>query len=207
MGTKVFFFTASSYARYDRGNDRVDDGYPLPIAGNWSGLNEAGFGSNITAAVNWGNGKVFFFHNDQYVRYDIVNDSVDDGYPLPIAGNWPGFSDEGFAGGIDTAININWGNGKAYFFHNDQYLRYDIASDKVDSGYPLPITGNWPGFSDVGFASGIDAAINWGNGKVFFFHNDQYVRYDIANDSVDAGYPLPIAGNWPGFNEIGIPQT
>ena len=30
-----------------------------------------------------------------------------------------------------------------YFFKSDQYIRYDIATDKVDAGYPKPIIGNW----------------------------------------------------------------
>ena len=45
--------------------------------------------------------------------------------------------------GLDAAIN--WGNGKAYFFKGDQYIRYDIKADKADPGYPARITDNWPG--------------------------------------------------------------
>ena len=41
----------------------------------------------------------------------------------------------------------------AYFFKGNQYLRYDIAADKVDAGYPKPIAGNWPGF----WPGGLDA--------------------------------------------------
>jgi hypothetical protein len=97
-----------------------------------------------------------------------------------------------------------WWNGKVYFFRGAQYVRYDIAADKVDAGYPLPIAGHWPGLSEAGFSDGIDAAVQWWNGKVYFFRGAQYVRYDIATDKVDAGYPLPIAGQWPGMSEAGF---
>jgi len=47
---------------------------------------------------------------------------------------------------IDVTLN---GEGKyagnAYFFKGEQYLRYVWNADAVDSGYPLPIAGNWKG--------------------------------------------------------------
>src|SRR5215813_5624782 len=180
MGTKVYFFKDKQYARYDRVDDRVDEGYPLPIAGNWSGMSEVGFADAFDAAVNWGNGKLFFFRGDRYVRYDIAADRVDDGYPLPIRGNWPGFAECRFADGIDTAMD--WGNGKAYFFRGDRYLRYDVAADKIDDGYPQSISANWPGLAAAGFAQNIDGVFPWGNGKVFFFCGERYLRYDVALD-------------------------
>ena len=147
----------------------------------------------VAPSCIWPNGKAYFFKGKQYLRYDVVADHVDPGYPRPIAGNWPGMWPEK----IDAAIC--WpGNGKAYFFKGDQYLRYDIAADKTDAGYPRPIAGNWPGFP-ADFAAGVQAAAVWNNGKAYFFKGSQYLRYDIAADKVDAGYPKPIAGNWPGF--------
>ena len=102
----------------------------------------------VAPSCIWPNGKAYFFKGKQYLRYDVVADHVDPGYPRPIAGNWPGMWPEK----IDAAIC--WpGNGKAYFFKGDQYLRYDIAADKVDAGYPKPIAGNWPGF----WPGGLDA--------------------------------------------------
>jgi hypothetical protein len=198
---KAYFFNADLYVRYDVDADRADEGYPLPIAEQWPGLADAGFAAAVDAAVGWGNGKAYLFRRDQYLRYDVATARVDDGFPLPIAGLWPGFEEAGFAQGIDDAVN--WGNGKAYFFRGERYLRYDIAADAIDPGLPLPIAGNWPGLAEAGFGSGIDAVENWGTGKAYFFRGDAYLRYDMAADGVDPGYPLAVAGNWPGLAEAG----
>jgi hypothetical protein len=199
MGTKVYFFNGGSYARYDRGSDTTDDGYPLSVADQWPGLAAAGFGGGVDAALNLEAGKVYFFKGGQYVRYDVATDRVDDGYPLPIAGQWPGLAEAGFGDGIDAAVH--WGTGKVFLFKGGQYVRYDVATDRVDDGYPLPIGGQWPGLAEAGFGDGIDAAIHWGNGKIYFFRGGQYLRYDITDDRADDGYPLPIAGQWPGLAE------
>ncbi len=191
---KAYFFKGSQYDRYDVKTDKVDAGYPKPIAGNWPGF-PAAFAGGVDAYVLWPNGKAYFFKGNQYIRYDMAEDKVDAGYPKPIAGNWPGF-----AGAFLTGINagVVWNNGKAYFFKGSKYIRYDIKTDKVDVGYPKPIAGNWPGFP-TGFAAGIDAAIVWNNGKAYFFKGAQYIRYDMKTDKVDGGYPKPIAGAWPGL--------
>jgi matrix metalloproteinase-14 (membrane-inserted) len=78
-------------------------------------------------------------------------------------------------------------------FGQDGYVRYDIADDRQDDGYPASVEANWPGLS-----SPINAGVVWPNGKAYFFRGTEYVRYDIEADRVDDGYPLPIAGNWPG---------
>ena len=98
-------------------------------------------------------------------------------------GNWA------FPKGWETGISgaINWGDGKIYFFRGEEYLSYDMASDKVDAGYPRPIAGNWRGFPKS-WSSGIDAAMNWGNGIVYFVKGDQYLRYDIKTGTSDASY-------------------
>jgi hypothetical protein len=52
MATKVYFFAGSLYVRYDKIRDTVDEGYPLLIADQWSGMAEAGFANGITAATD-----------------------------------------------------------------------------------------------------------------------------------------------------------
>jgi hypothetical protein len=201
---KAYFFQGNQYVRYDLAADKVDDGYPKQIAGNWPGVVEAGFASGLGlyGITRWGNTSEYLFHIDNYLRYATGPDAVDQGYPKPIDGHWQGLREAGFAAGFDAAIK--WPNGKLYFFRDDSYLAYDIAADAVDSGYPRTIAADWPGMSNAGFAAGIHAALPWWNGKAYFFKGDQYVRYDISANSVDAGYPKPIAGNWPGMSEAGF---
>ncbi|MEM7128022.1 MAG: LamG-like jellyroll fold domain-containing protein [Chloroflexota bacterium] len=140
------------------------------------------------AAINWGNDKAYFFKGNQYIRYDIPTDQVDPGYPNTITNSsWPGL--EIWSEGINASIN--WGNGKAYFFKGSEYVRYDIAADRVDPGYPRPIDrSSWSGLEI--WSNGIDAAINWGNGKAYFFKGNQYIEYDIATETVDHEYPKMI---------------
>jgi hypothetical protein len=150
--------------------------------------------SKFDAIINWGNGKVYFFKDHLYTRYDIWKDQIDTEYPAKIAETWPGIWKEG----IDAAIS--WGNGKTYFFKGDQYIRFDIEADKIDPSYPTTIKNNWPGL----WEADIDAAINWGDGKAYFFKGNQYIRYDIKTEQTDPGYPATIKDNWPGLWEEGI---
>jgi hypothetical protein len=188
----VYFFQGNQYWRYDFDpvTGQVRPGYPLQISGHWPGL----FTSDISTGINLGNGKVYLFSGNQYCRYDVGLDRVDPGYPLPIAGNWGHLTDSFPT--LDAAVN--WGNGKIYFFLGNQYIRWHIGpadptQGDVDPNYPQPINGgNW---GTLPFTS-IDAAFNAGNGKAYFFSGTQYARIEVSTHQMDAGYPLPIAGNW-----------
>jgi hypothetical protein len=86
--------------------------------------------SGLTAVV-WPSLKAYFFLGQQYLRYDIPGDGVDEGFPKRIGDAWPGV----FPSGIDAAVV--WPNDKAYFFRGGEYVRYDIAKDATDPGYPV----------------------------------------------------------------------
>jgi len=216
---KIYFFRGNEYIRVDPNNGwRADSGYPKPIAGNWPGF-PTNFANGVNAAL-WSekNQKIYFFKGNQYIRVDPNNSwNVDSGYPKPIAGNWPGFPTD-FANGVDAAL-WSYKNNKIYFFKGDQYIRVDPNNSwNVDSGYPKPIAGNWPGFPDD-FAEGVDAAL-WAvkNNKVYFFKKNrfynQYIRVDPYNGwNVDSGYPKPVGLGWeaeakwrdPALTQLGFP--
>ena len=119
--------------------------------------------------------------------------------------NWPGLPDEWYGGsdgtgtaGIDAAL-MRSSNGKIYLFRGSEYVRYSSVANGVDAGYPKPIAGNWNGLP-ASFTSGIDAAfMRESNQKIYFFKGNQYARIDTTTSTMDAGYPKPIAGNWPGL--------
>jgi Hemopexin len=160
---KLYFFKGDSYVRYGVAADSADAGYPQRIADQWPGLGAAGFGDGINAAVNWGNGKAYFFKGDGYLRYDLAANRADDGYPQRIADQWPGLDAAGFGSDIDAVIN--WGNGKVYFFKGDGYLRYDMAANGADDGYPQRIADQWPGLDAAGFGSGPRAVTDLFDGR------------------------------------------
>ena len=104
---------------------------------------------------------------------------------------------------VEAVLDYISHNGKVYFFSGDEYVRYDVKKDKVDSGYPKRTRDHWHG---VPF-NRIDAALDYRshNGKVYFFSGDEYVRYDVKKGKVDSGYPKRTVECWygmPGYQGI-----
>lgn len=206
---KAYFFRGDLYIRYDMMRDKMDPGYPRKTKQSFTGWPSRFLETVDAALVGEGQykGKIYFFSADEYIRYDIAQKRVANGFPKRISGNWGGMPYD-FAQGIDAAVSGQGPlKGKAFFFKGDRYIRYDWATDRIDPGYPKGISGRWPGMP-YAFTTGIDAAINGtgaSQGKVYFFKGDQYIRYDWAKDKTDPGYPKPVKGNWYGipgqFNE------
>jgi len=143
----------------------------------------------VDAALDYGNGKIYFFRGKEYTRYDRNTQRVDPNYPKPIKKYWPGLH----SSPIDAAIN--WTNGKTYFFHGKQYSRFDRNNDEVDEHYPKNTNAQtWPDLS----WTNVDAAVTLSAfDKTYIFKGNQYVRFDNKKDQVDAGYPKNIR-EWNG---------
>ena len=144
------------------------------------------------------NGKIYLFEDAHYYRISEPGDGyVDEGYPKYTSEHWPDAMESFEYGRIDAAL-LRSSNGKIYLFSGDQYIRYSRIADGVDEGYPMAIADHWPGLPDH-FAEGIDAALMRGNGKIYFFKGDEYVRFTNPHAGVDPGYPKYIADEWHGM--------
>ena len=65
---------------------------------------------------------------------------------------------------------------KGYFFKGSQYSRFNVDTNRVDPGYPKPISRGFPGV----FESGLDAVTPWPGGKMFFFKDSRVHLWDLA---------------------------
>lgn len=156
----------------------------------------------VEAALNGkeGSGVAYFFLADHYVIYNWGNDRTTDGvHPISEWGLPVVFAPAGPGTALDAALNGKEAfSGKAYFFKEGGYTRYNWSPPVMETPVPLFLSSwNLPGT----FADGVNAAFNGKysrRGKVYFFKGNRYVRYNW-NDTIDAGYPRPIS------NMIGIP--
>jgi hemopexin len=196
---RIWLFKGDSYFRYFEKPDAHDvvEG-PFPLTPNWSGW-PASFATGIDASLQGTaafEGKAWFFKGNQYVRYDIPSDKIEFA-PRNIAGAWRGMPDT-FAQQIDAAVHgLGQHYGICWFFKGNQYVRYNLQTDMAE-GDPRPIAGPWGSNGWPAAFSSIDFAF-YGTGsnaeKIYFFHGDQYILYNLRNDQVEEG-PKQIIHNW-----------
>jgi thiol-disulfide isomerase/thioredoxin len=173
----IYFIKGNTVVKYNSSNNAI-------IA--TTGLEQAFPGisfSQIDAALDYGNGKVYLFSGKQYARLDKQTGRIDDNYPKNISDQWVGVNFDR----IDAAVT--WPNGKTYFFNGSNYIRYDNANTSADASYPKAITSKtWPGLN----LNSVDAILNFENGKTYFFKGNQYYRFDESSDRLDEGYPKSL---------------
>lgn len=143
--------------------------------------------------VLWSPQRAYVFKGAEYVRYDLQPEGPPQPRsPRPIEAGWKGVFPEHPE--VDAVLVSP--RGKAYFFRGNGYVRYDIADDRADSGYPKYTARHFPGV----WPDGLDAAAAWTQGKAYFFKGGACIRYDLAADRADPGYPRPLAEEFPGLD-------
>ncbi len=185
---KAYFFTGDQYARFDFPLMHVDPGYPKPIAGNWTGFPDS-FTSDLDAAVLGAGqveGKAFFFKGSEYLQFDFAEMKVDEGYPKPIAGNWPGWP-ENFTYDLDSAfLAASQNDHEAYFFKGEEYIKFNFDTMQLQFPDAKPVSiwmqdDGWPPSFDGNFDAGLKGAGEQ-TGQCYFFKGKEYIRFNFQFD-------------------------
>lgn len=144
----------------------------------------------IDGILDMGNGKVYAFEQSSYVRYSKATSSVDNGYPKPTKDNWQGFSGDPITAAVRDASKSGWE--KIYLFKEGLYWRFDVATDRVEGSARIT-TRDWKGIPRR-----VDAVFSYQDNRMYFFSGNQCYLYLRAENRVAAGYPKPIAQEFPG---------
>lgn len=185
-GHAYFFHGDGTYSRFDRMTCELDGYYPMANWRSWPAQWPYPF-----ATASWDNEYVYFLHTPEYASYNMEKELVE-GSPEPIErfNGWPPSWRDRVDAALYWGFHLGEGSTKAYFFRDDEYIRYDLKSNQVDPGGPEKIARWWNGWP--AHWTQVWAAIDWGNGKVYFFTEEEYLRYDTFFDRVDDGYPRPV---------------
>jgi len=86
---------------------------------------------------------------------------------------------------------------KAYSTVGATVSTYDLDADAADPAQDWQLGTAWGGLPP-GWEDGIDAAVDPGQAHLYVFRGTEYVRIPLATQTVDDGYPLTTADQWPG---------
>ncbi|MEM7103000.1 MAG: hemopexin repeat-containing protein [Bacteroidota bacterium] len=145
--------------------------------------------TGIDAAIDYGNGKIYFFTGDKYFRYDKKARKLDVGYPRSIGANWAGIwsSDLDAACAFMTSI---------YFFKGDECIRYDKATKTKSPGYPKKISEEFRGV-----VGPVDAVFQKGE-IIYFFKGNKFYKYAQSSEKASGMQNIKdVAGQMP-FNNV-----
>jgi len=146
---------------------------------------------------------LYFFRRENYIRWDIDNERLFEGYPKPISEGWPGL-DRVFPGApLNGAIHVpGWHNRIYFFFAGWQHaVVWDVATHT-----PMPQTIPVPELLPTALtAPGHFAPVYVDRGNqqmVYVFRGDTYTRFTVTPGQLpereDDGYPRKIGDGWTG---------
>ena len=97
-------------------------------------------------------------------------------------------------------------NNKIQFFKGTKYWKLDPDKNPaVDDSYPRQIK-SWEGIPNF-----LDSALQYSNGKTYFFKKGKYYRFDdkklALDDSADPEYPRETGLWWFGCKKDSSPLT
>jgi hypothetical protein len=162
-----------------------------PDAALW--LDEAAVGSAHAGST------LYFFKNRQFACYDVLSDSMLEGYPRDIAAYWPGLL-ESFPGrSLRGALRVpEWGNRIYFLFDGErETVIWDANTRRV--GGSVDIRKLLPTDLGEGDFTPVYAPLADGTSVVYGFHGLDYTRWTVGSSfpvAEDAGFPRKTAADW-----------
>jgi len=129
------------------------------------------------------------------------------GYPRLISDGFRGLDDQHFFTGHLDAAFVYSGDNHTYFIKDAMVWRLNINIEftgSIDIDYPQFVS-RW-----LHIGEKITSAIQWINGRNYFFSYKFYYRYDHINHQVDDSYPTyprPISEWWLQCNQGTLPSS
>ena len=139
---KIYVTKGDQYVRYSNISTlTVDPGFPAQLQGNLP----AEFATGFDSASAFPDGTAYVTKGSKCILYsNIQTRTISPGYPAPIQHEW-GILPANFADGFDSMAVLSDGN--FFVTKKKQYMHLQSSSDTycsaIDTGYPLPIRGNW----------------------------------------------------------------
>lgn len=146
---------------------------------------------------------IYFFKEKEYIRWNVDEECLFDGYPRSIEEGWPGLLGKFPGVPLSGAMHVpGWGNKIFFFFKGqDRVATWDVVTNVIDPE-TRAISEFMPGELA---ADGHFTPLHVDTGetqKVYGFRGDTYTRWTVVPgetpSSEDPGYPRKIGDGWTG---------
>lgn len=146
---------------------------------------------------------LYFLREKEYIRWDIDNERLFEGYPRAIGDGWPGldrvFPDTPLSGAMHVP---GWGNRIYFFFRGEvEAAVWDVHDHRLEAE-TIPISRLLP--TELTHP-GHFAPVHIDHGErqtVYVFRGDAYTRFTVRPGELpeheDDGYPRKIGDGWTG---------